>query len=170
PSLANHNRTGIDEAVAFMNSRDTAFCAKPARQHNQLRQQLLDWSGHAASWLDQTDIPVHLVRYEDMQADTAQVLRRALVFAGRAATDAQIERAVAFARFDELKRQEQDKGFREAPQSRGDGNFFRRGIAGAWRDELTPEQIGRIETAHGDMMRRLGYRLSTEASETGEAA
>ena len=136
PSLANHNRSSIDDAIAFMNDKNAGFCAGTKRQHNQLRQQLPGWSGHIASWLDQPDIPVHLIRYEDMKADTAGTLRRALAFAGRAATDEEIRRAVTFADFAQLQQQEQDKGFREAPRPQAGGNFFRRGEAGAWRDEL----------------------------------
>jgi Sulfotransferase domain len=161
PSLANHNRSGIDEAIAFMNDREAGFCAKPGRLHNQLRQQLPGWSGHIASWLEQTDIPVHLVRYEDMQADTAGVLRAALRFAQRQATEEEITRAVAFANFAELQKQEAERGFREAPRPYAGGNFFRRGQAGAWRDELTAEQVARIEAEHSPMMQRLGYDLAS---------
>jgi aryl sulfotransferase len=168
PSLANHNRSSIDEAIAFMNDRQAGFCAKPERLHNQLRQQLPGWSGHVASWLEQRDIPVHLVRYEDMQADAAGVLRAALRFAQRPATEEEIARAVACASFAELRRQEQDKGFREAPP-RPDGQFFRRGEVGAWRDELSAEQVARIEAEHAPMMRRLGYDLAaaTPLARTG---
>ncbi len=150
----------MDDAIAFMNDAQAAFCAKPGRQHNQLRQQLPGWSGHVASWLDQADIPVLLVRYEDMQADAAGQLRRVLAFADRPASEEDIARAVAFADFAQLRGQEQEKGFREAPRPHKTGNFFRRGEAGAWRDELTPEQVARIEAVHGPMMRRLGYELS----------
>jgi hypothetical protein len=161
PSLANHQGTSIDAAIDFMADADAAFCTKPGRLHNQLRQQLLGWSGHAASWLDQSDIPVLLVRYEDMQADTPAALRRVLDFAGRPATDQNILSAAAFASFEELSRQERERGFREAPRPHRAGNFFRRGQAGAWRDELTAEQVARIEAAHAPMMRRLGYELTS---------
>jgi len=161
PSLANHNRIGIDEAIAFMADKNAAFCGKPDRQYNQLRQQLPGWSGHAASWLEQKDIAVHLLRYEDLQADTAGTLRAALAFAGRPASEDGIERAVTFADFTQLREQERDKGFREGPRPRLGVNFFRRGEAGAWRDELSTEQVARIEAAHGPMMRRLGYELAT---------
>lgn len=161
PSLANHRRSSIDDAITFMNDRDAALGGMTVRQHRQLRQRLLGWSGHVASWLDQSDIPVHLVRYEDMQADTVGTLRRALAFAGRAATDEEIRRAVAFADFIELQRQEREKGFREAPASQPGASFFRRGVAGSWRDELTAGQVARIEAAHAPMMQRLGYRLSS---------
>ncbi len=167
PSLANHNRTNIDEAIAFMNDHAAGFCVKLGRQHTQFRQQLPGWTGHIASWLDQTDIPIHLVRYEDMQTDTFAAFRLALDFAGRVVSDENIQHAVSLANFAELKRQEEEKGFREAPRPRAGGNFFRRGEVGAWRDELTAEQIARIEAAHAPMMRRLGYALASEEPRTG---
>ncbi len=159
PSLANHSRISLDAAIDFMSDAAATFCGKSTQQANQLRQQLPGWSGHTESWLVQQDIPVHLIRYEDMKADTAGTLRRALAFAGREAGDADIARAVAFADFFELKRQETEIGFREAPRNLPKG-FFRRGEAGAWRDELTAEQAARIEGAHAPMMQRLGYALS----------
>jgi aryl sulfotransferase len=163
PSLAHHNNGSIDDAITFMNDEDAGFCAKANRQHAQLRQRLPSWSGYMKSWLDQTEIPMHLVRYEDMQADTVATFRGALDFAGRPASDEDIRRAVGFADIAELQRQEQQKGFREAPQQRPGGRFFRRGKAGGWRDELSTDQVARIETAHEAMMRQLGYELSPAA-------
>jgi hypothetical protein len=159
PSLASHRNTSIDEAIAFMNDRDAQFSANTTKQDLQLRQKLPGWSGHVASWLDQTDIPVHLVRYEDLQIDTVTMLRRALQFAGQAATDDEICRAVRFADFARLRQQEEEKGFREAPPQAG-ARFFRRGEAGGWRDELTADQAARIVAAHGAVMRRLGYDVT----------
>ena len=159
PSLASHQGAGLDEAIAFMSDNEAGFCAKTNRQHGQLRQKVRGWSSHIASWLEQTDIPVHPIRYEDMRADTAGVLRRALAFAGLPASDDEIGRAVAFADFAQLRQQEQDKGFRESARPWTDDNFFRRGEAGGWRDELTAAQAARIEADHAPMMRRLGYQL-----------
>ena len=163
PSLASHRNTSIDDAIAFMNDRDAEFSANTTKQDSQLRQKLPGWSGHVASWLDQTDIPVHLVRYEDLQIDTAAMLRRALAICrpggdGRRA----ICRAVRFADFTRLRQQEEENGFKEAPPQAG-ARFFRRGEAGAWRDELKPDQAARIEADHAPMMRRLGYELSHTA-------
>jgi aryl sulfotransferase len=159
PSLASHRNTGIDDAIAFMNDPDAVFSANTTKQDSQLRQKLPGWSGHITSWLDQADIPIDLVRYEDLQIDTAAVLRRALEFAGQAATDHELRRAVRFADFARLKQQEEEKGFREAPRQLG-ARFFRRGEAGGWRDELTPDQAARIVAAHGAVMRRLGYDVT----------
>ena len=160
PSLANHNHGSIDDAIAFMNNNEASFCAHTHRQHSQLRQKLPGWSGYMESWLEQTEIPVHLIRYEDMQTDTIGTFRRALEFAGRPASDEHLRRAVTYADIAELRRQEQEKGFRERPRPHLDRPFFRRGEAGAWRDELSAEQVARIEAVQAPMMRRLGYELA----------
>ncbi|MDR3527386.1 MAG: sulfotransferase domain-containing protein [Rhizomicrobium sp.] len=170
PSLAHHSGLTIDGAIAFLNDRAAGFGQKADRQSDQLRQQLPGWSGHIATWLDQTDIPVHCIRYEDLMADTPETFQRALDFAGLRATDAEIARAVTLADFAQLKTQEQQRGFREAPRSHAGSNFFRRGEAGAWRDELTAEQVARIEAEHAPMMRRMGYELSCTLGCTGEGA
>jgi hypothetical protein len=156
-SLAAHLNVGIDDAIVFMADRNAAFCDKADRQHLQLRQRLPGWSGHVASWLEQRDVPLHCLRYEDLQADTIGMLREALRFAGRPAREDDLRRAVAFADFAQLRRQEEAHGFREAPQVAPGSSFFRRGQAGAWRSELTADQVAQIETAHAPMMLRLGY-------------
>ncbi len=159
-SLANHAAMSLDEAIAFLSDSQAAFSMRTDRQPSQLRQKLPGWSGHVASWLDQTDLPVHVVRYEDLQADTLGTLRGALAFAGLPASDEAMQRAVAFSGFAQLRDQEQAKGFREAPRPAAPGRFFRRGESGAWREELDAGQAARIEAAHAAMMCRLGYQLT----------
>jgi hypothetical protein len=159
--LANHNGDTIDDSIAFMNNRAACLSAATNRQFSQFRQRLLSWSGHAASWLEQRDIPVHVLRYEDLQANTVEALARALAFAGMNAPEEEVRRAVANANFAELRRQERAKGFAELPTPVRGGVFFRRGIAGAWRDELASEQVARIENEHAAMMRLMGYQLAS---------
>lgn len=169
PSLANHNGTKIDWVISSLNDDHHAICDKPDRQDVQLRQYLGSWSRHVATWLDQQDIPVHLVRYEDLVSETARTLETALAFAGLKATGEAIARAVRWSDFAELQKQEKSKGFRESPaRLRSNGSFFRRGEPGAWRRELTSEQVTRIEFAHEKMMKRLGYELSRAEEEQTE--
>jgi len=163
-SFANHMNCTIDRAIDYMADADFSFFSATDRIDRQFRQRLLDWGGFARSWLDQTDIPVHVVRYEDMIADTVATARAALAFVGVDPDPARLDRAIAFASIGELQRQEATSGFREAP--RYVRSFFRRGTAGGWRDDLTPDQIVRIERDHGAMMDRLGYGRSTDFTET----
>jgi hypothetical protein len=155
PSLASHLGVGIDAAIDFMADLDASFCQGRRSQPLQLRQKLAGWSGHVESWLDQRDLPVHLVRYEDLRADPVCVFAAALAFAGRKVEDDRIERAVRLADFANLRAQEQAKGFREAGRQPA---FFRRGEAEGWRAELSLAQVARIERDHARVMARLGYR------------
>jgi hypothetical protein len=157
-SFSYHNSTNIDETIKFMNATDGALCAGRKSLSPQLRQKLTGWSGHVMSWLDQTDVPVHLVRYEDLIADPAACFGAALRFAGRAATAAEIERAIGFADLTELQRQEREKGFAERMSRTAP--FFRSGSVGSWRESLTSEQVDAIERAHGAVMVRLGYDVT----------
>ncbi len=159
-SLARHNRQSIDDAVGFMGRRTAAFCDREDRQPNQLRQQLSDWSAFHRGWIEQTDLPVHRVRYEDLKQDVCGVFARALAFTGNTGSTVQIAQAARFADFSALQTQERERGFREAPRSRPGATahaFFRQGIAGGWRSELSDDQRTAIETMHGAMMIRLGY-------------
>ena len=159
-SLSHHNSTTLDKAIALMNDPDAAYCAGSKGLAPQLRQKLLGWSAHVASWTGQSDLPAMMVRYEDLRAQPTRHFSAALDFAGRAATAEEVALAVQHADFGELKRQETEKGFAER-MSRTTP-FFRSGRTGGWREALSAEQVALIEDAHGPTMRKLGYALSTD--------
>ena len=164
-SLAHHLGIGVDAAIAMMNSPTAALALNVGRQRGQMRQRLLDWSGHVRSWTGQNDVPVHVVRYEDMKRDTEGVFGGMLEFVGLGATADGIRRAVRFSGLSELQRQERAEGFRERlPASTS--WFFRQGEAGGWRRALTPAQADAISAAHHDTMSRFGYsgQLTQEAA------
>lgn len=161
-SFAHHQASTVDQAINWMSNPDWAMCEPRKGLANQLRQRLLGWSGHVASWIDQTDLPITFLRYEDTSADPLRNFSAALEFAGRTAMPEDIARAIRHADLSELQRQEREKGFGERnPRSK---SFFRSGQVGGWREVLSAEQVARIEEAHGAMMRRLGYALSSETS------
>lgn len=155
-SLASHTGRSVDDTIAFM--ADANACLADGRGHSlpdQIRQRLLDWSGHVASWLDTSGLPILCLRYEDVLAQPQTSFHAAMRFAGLERSDEDLAALVEAARFDALRGQEERFGFGE--RNSPSNYFFRRGIAGGWRDTLSPEQVRRIETAHGPMMSRLGY-------------
>jgi aryl sulfotransferase len=170
PSLANHRRSTIDAAIDFLVDRQACFAAGARNQNAQLRQRLLDWSGHAASWLEQGDLPVHLVRYEDLKAAPVETFTAALDFLGVSFSPGEVERAVDFASFERLQAQEKANGFTEWRTQDGKSLFFRRGESQGWRRELTPDQVRRIEAAHAPMMARLGYAIDAGVAPRQEAS
>jgi hypothetical protein len=90
-----------------------------------------------------------------MKQDTLASFRRAVRFSGIQAGDEEILMALDLSQLEELQKQERESGFRErSPQSKV---FFKRGGIGAWKEELTSDQVKRIISQHFDMMLRLGY-------------
>lgn len=156
-SLANHNGDTLEQAVALMADPDGAFAARCDRQPLQLRQQLLGWSGFHRSWIAQCEVPIHVLRYEDMQADTPGALGVLLSALGLAVDQALLVRAAQRSAFAEVQAQEAEGGFQEAPLRMSTGRFFRSGRSGGWRDELEPALRDQIERDHGAMMRHFGY-------------
>jgi hypothetical protein len=154
-SFANHTGDSIDEMIEFMNKPEYSFCARTDRLYNQLEQKLQSWSMHIKSWIDQELIPVCILKYEDMKQDTLASFRKAVLFSGIQATDEDIIIALDLSRLEELQKQERESGFRErSPQSKV---FFKRGGIGAWKEELTSDQVKRIIGQHFEMMLRFGY-------------
>jgi hypothetical protein len=154
-SFAFHGNKQPGEMVEKINDPDNAFCNKPRRLYNQLLQPLSDWSGHVSSWVDVSGLPVHVVRYEDMLADTLVTFRDALRFAGIERSDAEIRSAIAASDYRVLVEMEQREGFMEKPL--GMKSFFREGRSGSWREHLDETSVNKLVKKHRVMMERFGY-------------
>lgn len=116
-------------------------------------------------WAEHVDTGSTLVvRYEDLQAQPEAELRRVLEFVGvNGVTDAVIAGAVAFASFDHMRQLEETGTFateklRPVRPGQVDSYKTRRGVVGGHRDELTTDQIARLDDAMArSAVRRFGY-------------
>jgi aryl sulfotransferase len=156
-SFANHLQTDIDKTIAIMNDPGYAFCDRPDRLANQLRQKLLSWSGHVKSWVDESGLPVFVMRYEDMSAQPEITFTKALNFIGLKLTSSEIRTALELCDFSQLQKQEEEKGFSE--RNARSQTFFRKGTVGDWQNVLTTEQVKRVVEMHGEVMERFGYNV-----------
>jgi hypothetical protein len=95
------------------------------------------------------------MRYEDMLDTPMETFGGLVRFLGLDPPEERLARAIKHASFDELKKQESEKGFVEA--SRKAESFFRSGRSEQWREDLTKEQIERIVEDHRPQMERFGY-------------
>jgi len=154
-SFAHHFEMDVDRAIAVMADPDYRVAAKTDSAHFHLPQHYSSWSNHVLSWLDASGHAPLVLRYEDMVADFASALKRVSTALGWASSDSAVAAAVAATRFDRLRAEESAGNFPESLH--GDRPFFRRGVAGGWRDTLTPAQAAQIERDHGEVMARLGY-------------
>jgi Sulfotransferase domain len=124
------------------------------------------WAENVASWLYTRGRREGflLTRYEDLKHDSRGELSRLAGFLG---IDAKpellakvIERSSA-QRMRELEVKEQDQWL-GTRKHRKDIPFVGEASAGGWEQKLPPESVALIETAWGDLMTTLGYRLSTK--------
>ena len=134
-SWAHHLNTTHEAAVEIMRSRPRGAFSSPWLSEES-GYRLGTWSEHVESWIDQRDLPVEVVRYEDLVVDAAAGLRRILEAARMEVRPDLLDAAAGACSFDALATQEILGGFIEAP--RADRPFFRRGEAASWRRELSP--------------------------------
>lgn len=153
-SLAHHSGWPIDESIDKM--RDGFILSRSWRRlSEQLEQPLPNWSEHVLGWTTSDEASPFVVRYEDMLASTSNVARETIAAIGLAISEEKLDRAVRFSNFSTLREQEDRDGFRERPLTAE--RFFRRGVAGAWRDEMSRDQVQRIVDSHHVVMAQFGY-------------
>lgn len=150
PSLARHMGKTVDEAIGDMADPNHAIGSDQEVPH-----LLTTWSDHVKSW-GAGDPEVVLVRYEDLVLDAADALERMLVTCNVRPKQSRIYRAVEACEVERLAEQEAAIGFSE--RSKQCERFF--GAGKGWRNELTPEQVARIESDHGEMMAKMGYGVT----------
>lgn len=159
PSLAHHEGRDTQWTIDRLADPQAALNQWADKSSTALPEFTGSWSGNVASWLEQTDIPVLHIRYEDMHADPAEALQKVLDFCGLEVGQHRIAEAVAACSFDRLKRLESEQGFREKTSS--ERAFFRSGKVGEGRASLSVDQRQSIIATHREWMEKLGY--STEA-------
>lgn len=147
-SFAHHTQRTPDQALAMM--RDQNFVAT----QNGMTEFLSSWDQHTKSFLGM-QTPKMIIRYEDLLADAAAVLRRVLSAFGEEVDEARLQECVKFSAFDSLKSQEGKDGFVENPNA--GQSFFRAGTANQWQQNMTPELVDATQAAFGPVMEQLGY-------------
>ena len=160
-SFAHHTNWSIDHVIRVM--ADPAAIDPPTVHgiSEYLPEAMTTWSGHVSSWTAQSELSIHVARYEDLLKDPCSGFGAIVRFAGLEWDDARLDRAIGHAAFPRLRAQEEQDGFVEKLPAAP--SFFRAGVAGTWRSALTPGQVKALVDAHGEVMERLGYLRDAEA-------
>lgn len=153
-SFAHHYAISTDAAIERMGS-EVGMLNERIRLLPHVKQRLMSWSRHVSSWINQTAIPVHLIRYEDMHREPEETFGQAIRFLGIPYDAERVRTAARFSCFQQLREQEQVSGFREKPT--GAEAFFRVGRANSWSETLTEAQKRKTIEDHAPMMRQLRY-------------
>lgn len=154
-SFSYHASESIDTTIKHMNSKEFAFCENPKRKYQQVRQLLSDWSGHITSWIDESGLPSHIIRYEDMLDNPIPTFLKALEFLEINIEERVFHKSINASKFDVLRNAEKEGGFKEKPIKMK--SFFREGKSGKWAEILNTSQQNEIIQAHYTQMKRFGY-------------
>ncbi len=124
------------------------------------------WDEHVASWLSppmQSNRHPNLlvVKYEQLHAQTREVLREVLEFAGSKFSDDQIDYAVAQCTFDRMQAAERRFGVHGKNGDQSE-SFVRKGKTGSWREEMSELDVQIITEKYGAVMGQVGYSPSGE--------
>lgn len=139
PSYARHMSLSMDEVIDRMTNRLATHANERGVMEITGR-----WDDHIHNWTKAPGLPLHVMRYEDMLADTGRAYRELFGFLRMPVDKAQLRRTMKATSFRALQKQESEGGFRERPPEME--RFFSTGQAGGWRRELTPSQAGRIRS------------------------
>ena len=155
-SYAHHMGIDLDAAIARMGKIGCVL----NNEDNNIVQPTGSWSVSVKSWYEGGSFERSIIRYEDLQKDTAYELTHILecFYPDEEVDQERVKHAVALCEFEKLKRMEEKDGFQESTKN---GEFFRKGKS-TWREVLTNEQVKQIESDHGEWMGKMGYELSME--------
>lgn len=155
-SLAHYlGHNNFDKSIEQMADSHFTFCKNKNDQDTQLRQNLHSWSEHVISWTMAEDLPVHVVRYEDMLSTPISAFSKIVKFLNISCSENDIKRSINQNSFDKLQAAERKHGFKESRVS--NKPFFREGKSGAWKKVLSVKQHQKVVAAHNKIMERFGY-------------
>ena len=156
-ALGRIERTFDDYLTDFLNGTATGYGS---------------WQEHVRGWIDSPlagNGNLLVVRYRDLRKDTQTYLQRIVDFLGVDVDRQMIVRAVQNNEFQKMRAKE-DKSPQLGKSVEGESRFVRKGAVGGWREQLTPEQLLRIEEKTGTMLARLRFGSSFEDVLTPNAA
>jgi len=152
PSFASHMGVTPGAAIEIMADRDHATVEADV----QILTHLGSWGEHAESWIDRSNsLPVCVVRYEDLCSNPEKAFGQVLKVLGLPFDLERLARSIRNCSFEELSRQEEEKGFSERPPHMK--RFFRSGGSGEGQRSLSEQQLARLAKDHGSVMKRFGY-------------
>lgn len=149
-SSAAHFEIDIDTSI-----KNLADDNRAGKSPFQLHHMFMSWSAHIVSWtLKNTDVPVLIVRYEDLIAHTRNAFKTIIDFLKLDMDEKKFDFALEATKFEALQKLEKEKGFVEKV---GKELFFRVGKVNQWKNILTKKQIDQIESGHKEVMKKYGY-------------
>ena len=154
-SLANHMGITYDQSIEEM-----LFNEKHMTSHNRINEFVSTWKNNVSSWIHYKKVNRLILKYEDLVTKPKESIHQIAEFLSNITTTKidmskkNINKIISSTNFKNLKKLEFKNGFNE---SSAHSNFFRKGISGNWKKELSIKQSDLIEKKLGQQMQQLLY-------------
>ena len=155
-------RDGRDALVSYWHWRKTyGYSGSMAELMDEPNNVYSRWWEHAKSWADNPHgAEVLVIRYEDLLEDPRTHLRRVASFLKADCDDERLARVISNASFSQMQKREKKLGWDSKVRPK-DSVFVRRGISGAYRDEMHEADITAFEDRCGSLLAEMGYEASS---------
>ena len=167
-SWSKHSDLSIQDTIDFMvNEYATLEWQEPRlsenifNNYNRPSALLSSWEKHVISWTSiKWKIPKIIIKFEDLVYNKKKVIENLIVFFEKNYNfkfnnkDIKIKNIIKTTDFDKLKKEEQEKGFIEAPIGK---TFFSVGEKEQWKKKLNKSEINQIEKKFSFIMKKFGY-------------
>jgi len=167
-SLKNHYEMSYEESLKWMtNSKKFIYDVENVKKDGYSDFQFISsWSTNYKSWKIQKEIPVKIIRYEDLLKETYVVFKEIIEFTNKILNIKKkidrnkIKNSVRSTFFDKLKNEEKLNGFIEAVSSKKNKKkipFFYLGPDNDWRKILDKDQQSEFTDIFKEDLKELGY-------------
>jgi len=155
-SLSHFFSWPLERCVDYLLDPTAALVPGERYGGHQVRQHMGRWDQHVRSWVDQPELPVLVMRYEDMLAKGPETFMALAQFLDLPTEPELVKQALANTSIEKLKKlEEQVGGFAEKPE--GCERFFRSGRTGEGAEQLSIDQRMRLAKGLGETMDRFDY-------------
>ena len=168
-SIKNHYELDDLEALKWMiNSKKFIYDVGKVEQYGYSDFQFISsWSTNYKSWRVQKEIPIKIIKYEDLLKETYTVFKDVIEFINKTLhinekiSKDKLKNAVGSTFFDKLKNDEKNNGFVEAVPSKNNKEkipFFNLGPDNDWKKILGKDQQTKLTDMFKEDLIKLGYK------------
>jgi hypothetical protein len=165
-SLQNHYELSKDEALKFMLSEKKYIHDYHAKNDFSDFQFISSWEKNYQSWINQKILPVKLIRYEDLNVNTLDVLKEIIEFIQNTIQEKKdfnflkAQNAVKSTNFENMKNMEKKSGFLESVLSKNDTKkipFFHLGPKNDWKSIFDKRYQNKLNSIFENNLKELNY-------------
>ena len=161
-SIKNHyNHESYEKSLKFIKDEDKVIGLKGSKRGEDLPTIVSSWRFHYNSWKSITSFKSKyiLIKYENLLNNPIDEFTKIAEFIKEIApikfNEKNILKAIENTSFENLKKQEESRGFKEAPKN--NNKFFHLGPKNNWKDLLDKSIKDEIEVSFRNEMKDLGY-------------